>query len=80
MIWTALIAVYLIWGSTYLAIRFALEGGLPPFLMAGVRFVIAGALMLIFLRLRGEKMPTRIQWRNVSIMGLLLIVFGNGLV
>ncbi|QYR53353.1 drug/metabolite exporter YedA [Lysobacter sp. CJ11] len=80
MIWTALIAVYLIWGSTYLAIRFALEGGLPPFLMAGVRFVIAGALMLIFLRLRGEKMPTRMQWRNVSIMGLLLLVFGNGLV
>ena len=48
----ALAAVYLIWGSTYLAIRFALEGGFPPFLLGGIRFIIAGSLMFAFLRWR----------------------------
>jgi drug/metabolite transporter (DMT)-like permease len=76
----ALAAVYLIWGSTYLAIRFALEGGLPPLLMAGSRFVIAGGLMFIVLRMRGEAAPTRAQWRNTAVMGALLLGLGNGLV
>lgn len=76
----ALAAVYLIWGSTYLAIRFALEGGLPPLLMAGSRFVIAGGLMFVVLRLRGEAAPTRAQWRNTAVMGALLLGLGNGLV
>lgn len=76
----ALTAVYLIWGSTYLAIRFALEGGLPPLLMAGSRFVIAGGLMFAVLRLRGEPMPTKTQWGNTAIMGALLLGLGNGLV
>lgn len=76
----ALAAVYLIWGSTYLAIRFALEGGLPPLLMAGTRFVIAGALMFLVLRLRGEAAPTRAQWLNTAVMGALLLGLGNGLV
>ena len=76
----ALAAVYLIWGSTYLAIRFALEGGLPPLLMAGSRFVIAGGLMFVVLRLRGEAAPTRAQWRNAAVMGALLLGLGNGLV
>lgn len=76
----ALAAVYLIWGSTYLSIRFALEGGLPPLLMAGSRFTIAGTLMFVVLRLRGEAVPTRAQWRNTAVMGALLLGMGNGLV
>ena len=76
----ALTALYLIWGSTYLAIRFALEGGLPPLLMAGGRFVLAGGLMYAALRLRGVPTPTRAQWRNLAVMALLLLVFGNGMV
>ena len=76
----ALAAVYLIWGSTYLAIRFALEGGFPPFLLGGIRFLIAGGLMFAFLRLRGEAAPTRAQWRNLTVMGTLLLAGGNGMV
>ncbi len=76
----ALAAVYVIWGSTYLAIRFALEGGYPPLLMAGGRFVIAGALMYAVLRMRGVPAPTRPQWRNSAFMGALLLGGGNGLV
>ena len=76
----ALAAVYLIWGSTYLAIRFALEGGFPPFLLGGIRFLIAGGLMFAYLRLRGEAAPTRAQWRNLTVMGTLLLAGGNGMV
>ena len=76
----ALAAVYVIWGSTYLAIRFALEGGFPPFLLGGIRFLIAGGLMYAFLRWRGVPAPTRPQWRNAAVMGLLLMLFGNGMV
>ncbi|MEG2940808.1 MAG: drug/metabolite exporter YedA [Thermomonas sp.] len=76
----ALAAVYVIWGSTYLGIRFALEGGFPPFLLGGIRFVIAGSLMYAFLRWRGVPAPTRPQWRNAAVMGLLLMLLGNGMV
>lgn len=76
----ALAAVYLIWGSTYLAIRFALEGGFPPFLLGGIRFVIAGSLMFAFLRWRGMRAPTRAQWGNAAAMGVLLLLLGNGMV
>ncbi|QIL21632.1 drug/metabolite exporter YedA [Thermomonas sp. HDW16] len=76
----ALAAVYLIWGSTYLGIRFALEGGFPPFLLGGIRFTIAGALMFAFLRLRGMPAPTRAQWRNAAVLGVLLMLLGNGMV
>ncbi|MEZ0469116.1 drug/metabolite exporter YedA [Luteimonas salinilitoris] len=76
----ALALVYVIWGSTYLGIRFALEGGYPPLLMAGMRFVVAGALMYAVLRLRGTPVPTRAQWRNCTVMGVLLLGGGNGLV
>ena len=76
----ALAAVYVIWGSTYLGIRFALEGGFPPFLLGGIRFTIAGGLMYGFLRWRGVPAPTRPQWRNAALMGLLLMLFGNGMV
>ncbi len=76
----ALAAVYLVWGSTYLAIRFALEGGYPPLLMAGARFVVAGGLMFAVLRLRGVPAPTRAQWRTLVPMAVLLLGLGNGMV
>lgn len=76
----ALLAVYLIWGSTYLAIRFTIEGGYPPLLMAGIRFIIAGAAMYAVLRWRGVPAPSRVQWRHMAVLGLLLMGFGNGLV
>jgi drug/metabolite transporter (DMT)-like permease len=76
----ALAAVYAIWGSTYLGIRFALEGGFPPFLLGGIRFLIAGVLMYAFLHWRGVAAPTRAQWRNAAVMGVLLLLLGNGMV
>src|SRR5690606_23373669 len=76
----ALGAVYLVWGSTYLGIRFALEGGWPPLLMAGVRFLAAGGLLYAILRARGVAAPTPAQWRDLSLMGLLLLGLGNGMV
>jgi drug/metabolite transporter (DMT)-like permease len=76
----ALAAVYLIWGSTYLAIRFALEGGFPPFLLGGIRFLVAGGLMYAVLRGRGIAAPTRRQWGNAVVMGVLLLLLGNGMV
>jgi drug/metabolite transporter (DMT)-like permease len=75
----ALAALYLIWGSTYLAIRVALES-YPPFLMAGTRFLAAGGVFYVFLRWRGMAAPTRAQWFNAAITGTLLLGLGNGLV
>jgi drug/metabolite transporter (DMT)-like permease len=73
----ALVALYLVWGSTYLAIRFALEG-MPPFLLAGVRFVVAGAVLFALLWLRGAPAPTARQWCNSALIGGLLLLGGNG--
>jgi len=75
----ALIGLYLLWGSTYLAIRIGL-GGYPPFLMAAIRFLVAGGLLFLVLRWRGVAMPTMRQWINCGICGTLLLGFGNGLV
>src|SRR5687768_16965509 len=72
MVVLALLAVYVIWGSTYLAIRVALVGNFPPFFMAGIRFLIAGGLLLLFLRLRGTPLPTWRLWRASAIIGVLL--------
>ncbi|MGN2243906.1 drug/metabolite exporter YedA [Frateuria sp. GZRR33] len=74
-----LLALYVVWGSTYLGIRYALES-YPPFLLAGVRFLGAGLAMYGFLRLRGVRPPTRRQWRNAAVTGVLLLLGGNGLV
>lgn len=76
----ALSALYLIWGSTYLAIRFALEGGFPPFLLGGIRFLVAGGLFYAFLRWRGVPAPRRAQWRNLLPMGFFMLLLGNGMV
>jgi len=78
-IWTALLALYIIWGSTYLAIRFAV-GTIPPFLMAGTRFLVAGIILFAWRRLVGDPAPTARQWRSTAIIGLLLLLGGNGLV
>jgi len=78
-IWTALIAVYIAWGSTYLAIRFAVET-IPPFLMAGTRFLISALILYIWRRLAGDSQPTPSQWRSAIWVGLLLLVGGNGIV
>jgi drug/metabolite transporter (DMT)-like permease len=73
----AFAAIYLIWGSTYLAIRFAIET-LPPFLMAAVRFLIAGGAMYLWARLRGVSAPARRQWAPAALVGALMLVFGVG--
>lgn len=75
----AFAAVYFIWGSTYLAIRFAIDT-IPPLFMAGARFIIAGSAMYAWARYRGAEMPTRIQWRSAAIVGGLLLLGGNGAV
>jgi len=73
----AFAAIYLIWGSTYLAIRFAIET-IPPFLMGGMRFLIAGSILYGVLRCRGVRSPSRQQWRAALIVGGLLLFAGNG--
>ncbi len=78
-IWIALIAVYIIWGSTYLAIRYVVES-IPPFTAAGMRFLSAGALLYAWRIAKGDPIPTRRQWRDAGIIGLLLLLGGNGLV
>ena len=66
-------ALYFIWGSTYLAIRFGVESW-PPLLMAGIRFVIAGGLMFGWLRWRGTPLPSRSEWAGAARIGFLLLV------
>jgi len=73
----AFAAVYLIWGSTYLAIRIAIET-LPPFLMAATRFLIAGGILYLIRRSRGDAAPSRSEWTSAIIVGVLLLVGGNG--
>lgn len=73
----ALLAVYIIWGSTYLGIRIALVS-FPPFLMAGSRFLVAGTLLYTAMRWRGAPRPTRAEWAGAALIGVLLIVGGNG--
>ncbi len=76
--WAALVAVYIVWGSTYLAIRFTVET-IPPFLSAGMRFLISGALLFIWRRLSGDPAPKKVEWRSAAIIGLLLLLGGNGM-
>ena len=78
-IWLALIALYIVWGSTYLAIRFTIET-IPPFLSAALRFLVSGAILFIWRRMAGDPMPTKPQWVSTAIVGLALLLGGNGLV
>jgi drug/metabolite transporter (DMT)-like permease len=75
----AFAAIYLIWGSTYLGIRVAVKT-LPPFLMAGMRFAVAGTLIFAFLRLKGAPWPKAGQWREQAIIGVFLLLGGNAVV
>jgi len=76
----AFAAVYLIWGSTYLAIKYAIET-MPTFLMAAVRFLVAGGILYVFARLSpGYEKPKAIHWRTAFIVGTLLLGVGNGAV
>jgi drug/metabolite transporter (DMT)-like permease len=72
--------VYLVWGSTYLAIRVGVQS-LPPWLFAGSRFLIAAVLMLAYAWMRGARLPTaRRDWITITVTALLMLVAGNGLV
>ena len=77
-IWPALLAVYIVWGSTYLAIRYVVEA-MPPFLSAGVRFLVSGAILVVWQILRGSPLPSRREWRAATIIGLFMLLGGNGL-
>jgi drug/metabolite transporter (DMT)-like permease len=83
LIWAAFGAVYVIWGSTYLGIKYAIET-LPPFLMAGSRFLIAGAALYALARLgfgnpeRPGERPLASHWRSAAVIGMLLFLCGNG--
>jgi drug/metabolite transporter (DMT)-like permease len=76
---TAFAAVYIVWGSTYLAIRYAVAT-IPPFLMGGARFLVSGAILYAWTRGRGTPRPTIRQWRDASIAGALMLCAGNGAV
>src|SRR6478672_10035511 len=75
----ALASVYVLWGSTYLAIRFALPG-YPPFLLGAIRMFLAGALMYLVLRRRGARPPTRRQWRTLAVLSIFMVLLSNGFV
>ncbi len=77
--YAAWVIVCVLWGTTYLAIRISLET-IPPLLMAGFRWITAGSLLLIMLKLRGEQLPSRRSWPSLAVLGLLLLGFGNGAV
>jgi len=78
-IWLALFALYFVWGSTYLGIKFAVET-IPPFFQGATRFLVSGLILIIWQWAAGRPMPTRKQWRAAFIIGTLLLLGGNGLV
>jgi drug/metabolite transporter (DMT)-like permease len=77
LIITCLFAVYIVWGTTYFAIKVAIEG-FAPFFLVGTRFVVAGVMLLGWQALRGAPAPTAKQWGGAALVGLLLLVVGNG--
>lgn len=76
----AFATVYIVWGSTYFFIRIAEQGGLPPFMLGAVRFIIAGALMMGWCLAKGEKIFVKRDVINAAITGFLLLFIGNGIV
>lgn len=75
----AFAAVYIVWGSTYLAIRYAVET-IPPFTMGGARFLVSGAILYAWTRLRGAPRATAREWRDAAVSGILMLCAGNGAV
>jgi len=78
-IWLALLALYIVWGSTYLGIKVAIET-IPPFFHGSIRFLISGIILVVWQKSAGQSMPTRRQWISAAIIGTLLLLGGNGLV
>ncbi len=78
-IWLALLALYIVWGSTYLGIKVAIET-IPPFFHGSIRFLISGIILVVWQKSAGQSMPTRKQWISAAIIGTLLLLGGNGLV
>lgn len=75
----AFASIYVIWGSTYLAIRYAVQT-IPPFVMGGTRFIVSGSILYLWSRYRGAPRPTSIHWRNAIVAGGFLLLGGNGAV
>jgi drug/metabolite transporter (DMT)-like permease len=73
----AFLAIYVLWGATFLAIRVAVLE-VPPFLMAGLRFFVAGSVLYGFMRLRGEASPSPAEWRSIGLMALFMFVATYG--
>lgn len=77
-IWLAMLSVYIVWGSTYLAIAFAVQT-MPPFLMAAARFLVAGGILFIYRRwISKDPAPRALEWRSAAVVGLFLLLGGNG--
>src|SRR5258707_13077104 len=79
LVGACLLAVYVVWGTTFFAIKVAIEG-IAPFFLVGTRFVAAGVLLLAWQALRGAPAPTARQWGGAALVGFLLLVVGNGAV
>jgi drug/metabolite transporter (DMT)-like permease len=77
IVWIAMTSVYIVWGSTYLAIRYAVQT-IPPFFMAGTRFLIAGSFLYLVRRACGDSQPSLKEWRSAAVIGVFLLVGGNG--
>ncbi len=75
----AWLAICIIWGTTYLVIRIGVQE-MPPFLFSGLRWLIAGPIFLVFLKIRGVKLPTKKDLLPIAIIGVSLIGLGNGLI
>lgn len=75
--WIAWIAICVIWGTTYLAIKIAL-GTIPPLLMGGFRYLIAGAIMIALMKLQGRRLPPKSAWPSQALIGCIMLGFGNG--
>jgi drug/metabolite transporter (DMT)-like permease len=80
LVMMALSTVYLVWGSTFFGIRVGIEGGFPPLLLIGTRFLMAGSLLYAFSRWNGEARSTWADWKEGAVLGFLLLVCGPGLV
>ncbi len=76
-IFLAFMVIYLVWGSTYLAIRLAIDT-IPPFLMAGIRFTLSGLMLFFWRRIKENKVPQATEWSRSALVGILLLVGGNG--
>src|SRR5579864_1790140 len=79
--WRVLLAfaiIYFVWGSTFLAIRIGVNE-VPPFLLAAIRFLIAGLVLYVWMLAKGERSPTARQWRSISVLAILLFGIDYGL-